>query len=94
MATQDIVVELLTKLSVDLINPDDEETKSFSYGLKLSDGSDNDPFVVYFSSKHLQLNMSRYPDHNAIFHIDGTYKLIKKRFPVLVFGRSDLIKKF
>ena len=53
-------------------------------------GSDTDPFIVCFTSKHLLGNISKYEGHHAVFHIDGTYKLIKNRFPVIVYGRSDM----
>ena len=88
------VVELLTKISADLIDRNDEDTKVFSYGLKLGDGTDSDPFAACFSTKNLLLNMSKFPGHHAVFHIDGTYKLIKNRFPVLVYGRSDVNGQF
>lgn len=42
-----------------------------------------------FTSKHLLKNISRHTGHHAVFHIDGTYKLIKNRFPVIAYGRSD-----
>ena len=52
-------------------------------------GSDNNPFVVCFSSKHLLKNISKHIGHYSVYHIDGTYKLTKNRFPVIAYGRSD-----
>lgn len=66
-----------------------DEKKAFSYGAKLGVGSDNDPLIFCFTSKHLLKNISRYHGHYACFHIDGTYKLLKNRFPVIAYGRSD-----
>ena len=31
---------------------------------------------------------------DGVFHIDGTYKIIKNRFPLLVFGITDLRRTF
>ena len=67
-----------------------EETKAFSYGVKLGIGSESDPLIICFTSKKLLKNISLYSEHNSVFHIDGTYKLIKNRFPVIAYGRSDL----
>lgn len=81
------VNDLINELSIDGSTLD--ETKAFSYGTKLGVGSDNDPFICCFSSKHLLRTISRYSNHYSIFHIDGTYKLVKNRFPVIAYGRSD-----
>ena len=32
--------------------------------------------------------------NKGVFHIDGTYKLIQNRFPVMVFGVSDIAGEF
>ena len=53
-------------------------------------GADEDPFVACFSCKHLLRNITKHSNHWGIFHIDGTYKLIKNRFSVLCYGRSDM----
>ncbi len=83
------VQEVLTKLSYENIQElDDRQT--FTYGVKMGTGSEEDPFVACFSCKHLLKNITKHSNQWAIFHIDGTYKLIKKRFPVLVYGRSDM----
>lgn len=81
----------VTSLVNDLIYNEEstDEKKAFSYGAKMGTGSDNDPLIVCFSSIHLLKNISKYAGHYAIFHIDGTYKLIKNRFPVIAYGRSD-----
>ena len=33
-------------------------------------------------------------NHIAIFHLDGTYRITTNNFPLSVFGRSDLNRKF
>ena len=66
-----------------------DDKKAFVYEVKMGVGSDCDPLIVCFTSKHLLLNISKHIDHYAVFHIHGTYKLIKNRFPVIANGRSD-----
>lgn len=62
----------------------------FVFGLKLGDGSDEDPFQCGFTSKAL-LNNAKV---RGPFHIDATYKIIKHSYPVILFGVSDLSRKF
>lgn len=66
-----------------------DNKKAFTYGVKMGVGSDRDPLIICFTSKHLLNNVVKYPGHYAVFHIDGTYKLLKNRFPVIAYGRSD-----
>ncbi len=85
------VRELLNKLSGENRGLENLDEKSgFSYGIKMGTGADNDPVVACFTSKHLLKNISKHSNHYAVFHVDGTYKLIKNRFPVLVYGRPDM----
>jgi hypothetical protein len=85
----------VNKLCLDLtVNSDVDEKKPFVYGLKMGSGSDDDPLIICFSSKHLLKRISNYPNHFAIFHIDGTYRLIKNRFPIIAYGRSDTNGQF
>lgn len=66
-----------------------DEATAFAYGVKMGTGSDNDPLIICFSSKYLLGGIARFSHHYSVFHIDGTYKNIKNRFPVIVYGRSD-----
>ena len=52
-------------------------------------GSDDDPFIVCFTALNW-MNWFKVDDHHNIFHSDRTHKVILNRFPVLVFGRSDI----
>ncbi len=83
----DQVLALINQLSYTSDEPDDK--KAFTYGIKMGTGADNDPFIVCFTSRHLLSNISKYSNHYSVFHIDGTYKNIKNRFPVIAYGRSD-----
>ena len=51
----------------------------FNTTAKLGDGSDKNHLNIMMTSK----NMMSKCDFNGVFHIDGTYKLIKNRFPVM-----------
>ena len=68
-----------------------DEKKAFVYGSKLGTGSNDDPFIICFSSKHLLRRISNYPGYYSIFHID---RLIKNRFPIIAYGRSDTNGQF
>ena len=45
---------------------------------------------IMFTSKGLMKNCEK----SGVFHIDGTYKLIKNGFPVIVLGVSDIQGSF
>ena len=89
------VERLLTELSGNL--EDIDTKKAFTYGVNMGTGSESDliisdlisDIIICFTSKHLLGNIHNYPGHYAVFHIDETYKLLKNRFPVIAYGRSD-----
>ena len=56
----------------------------------IGDGSDEIHLNIMLTS----VAMMRKCEYKGVFHIDGTYKLIKNRFPVMVFGISDIRGKF
>jgi len=58
----------------------------------VGDGSDDDHFNMMLTSKKL-LEML---DSNieGMFHIDGTYKLTKEGFPIIIFGKTDFDHHF
>ena len=82
------VIKLINEFSSDIHEINDKQ--AFVYGVKMGTGDDHDPFICCFTSKYLLNTMSRYSHHHSVFHIDGTYKNIKNRFPVIAYGRSDL----
>ena len=53
-------------------------------------GNDDDHFNLCFTSSKL-LERLKLTD---IYHIDCTYKIVKYFFPVLVFGITDIDRKF
>ena len=63
------VMTLIDELSYDAERTGDKIP--FTYGVKKGSGSDNEPFVVCFTSKHLLRNISKYSHHYSVFHIDG-----------------------
>lgn len=52
----------------------------------LHNGSPTHHSQIMFTSKNLMKNCEK----TGMFHIDGTYKLIKNGFPVIVLGVSDI----
>jgi len=58
---------------------DDEEIFFFNPEKKLGDGSDKSHLNIMMTSKALMYKC----ENKGVFHIDGTYKLIKNRFPVM-----------
>ena len=58
--------------------------------IKLGDGKDNNHLNIMMSSKALLSNLSR----EGMFHIDGTYKITKNGFPLMVFGITDMAHTF
>ena len=40
------------------------------------------------------MKLMSYCEHKGVVHIDGTYKLIKNNFPVVVIGKTDIQGKF
>lgn len=66
------------------------EDKMFIFGEKLGNGDDANHFQLMFSSKTLISKVL----NGQVFHIDGTYKIIKYFYPVIVFGCSDVNRKF
>ena len=62
----------------------------FVFGADFGTGNDDDHFQIGFTSKAL---INRIPEA-VIFHCDGTYKVLKLGFPLMVLGISDINRKF
>ena len=67
-----------------------ERNDFFTFGEVLGNGTDDDHFQVGFTSASL---MSRIPI-GVVFHCDATYKIVKVGYPLIVFGLSDINRKF
>ena len=67
-----------------------DRNEFFTFGEVLGSGSDDDHFQVGFTSVSL---MSRIPV-GVVFHCDATYKIVKVGYPLIVFGISDINRKF
>ena len=69
-----------------------EADQAFCFGCKLGNGSDASHFIVNFTSirllESISFNNSSVTEQ-SIYHIDGTYKITKARYPLVVIGRSD-----
>lgn len=70
------------------------KNKEFSFGYKIGDGFDSNHLQISFTSLAWLYWINAYPGHHSIFHVDGTYKIIKNRYPVIVYGRSDVSGQF
>jgi hypothetical protein len=88
-----------------LIKTDNMEPQdSFLIGVDLDEdgkpqigvGSDLDPFVAGLSSESLLLKLKDFPPKfvPTMFHLDSTYKITKNSYPLLIFGVSDVNRKF
>jgi len=58
---------------------EDDDLFFFNSNDRLGDGSDKDHTHIMLTSRAM---MSKC-ENKGVFHIDGTYKLIKNRFPVI-----------
>jgi hypothetical protein len=65
--------------------------KLFVFGEHLGSGSDDDHFYLGFTTLNL---LKRIEYSNYLFHIDATYKIIKYLFPLVIFGFTDISRKF
>jgi hypothetical protein len=71
-------------------NEDINENEFFTFGELLGNGTDEEHFQCGFTSVKL---MSRMPE-GIVFHCDATYKVVKVGYPLIVFGVSDINRKF
>ena len=65
----------------------------FVFGEQIGDGSEEDHFHLGFTSEKLIKNMVVF-NNNGTYHIDCTYKIIKYMYPLIVFGFTDITRKF
>ncbi|CAF0870118.1 unnamed protein product [Brachionus calyciflorus] len=88
----DGLIELVNGRTVDnenfFLNLVDDEP--FYFGVDISDGSQDSHFHLGISSKKLLENLKI----GETFHLDCTYKVVKYGFPLIVFGASDIRRKF
>ena len=56
----------------------------------IGDGRNNNHLNICLTSKALMKNC----ELNGVYQIDATYKIIKNRFPLMVFGNTDFQGKF
>ncbi|KAE9073902.1 hypothetical protein PF010_g24891 [Phytophthora fragariae] len=59
----------------------------------VGNGSEERPFVVGLTTKTLMLRLMR-PPESFVLHVDATYKLIYRWYPVFVVGISDRSRGF
>jgi hypothetical protein len=81
------VVNLCSKYKY---SPEIEPKKAFTFGVRLGTGADQSHLFIGLTSLALLKKVSLDREHQTVFHIDGTYKIVRNRFPLIVFGRSDV----
>ena len=61
----------------------------------VGDGSKLNPTKLFVTSlKLLKFCDTSNQNFMGMFHVDGTYRIVQNRFPMAVFGRSDINRKF
>ena len=53
----------------------------------------NKPFYLGFTSLGLLKRLQNF-NNQGTFHLDATYKIVKYNYPLIVFGFTDLFRKF
>lgn len=95
-------IEVATELiRAQAFTGDEDETRAFSFSSNMDefgmpvvgDGSDEEPFIIGFTTKRLRRRMDRAPE-TFVFHLDATYKLSQLDYPVFVCGVSDNARSF
>ena len=90
---------LHNQLTVENIN---DETKPFVFGTKFdgdkpiigSGSNDNHLHILMTSLMLIRTLDTTNQSHISIFHIDGTYKITRNKFPLVIFGRTDINRHF
>ena len=83
-------VQDIKKLVNDHEYYDDIDPKEFFvFGADVGNGTE-EHFQISFTSTEL---ISRIPS-GVVFHCDATYKIFKIGYPLIVFGMSDINRKF
>ena len=62
----------------------------FTFGDSIGNGTDENHFQVGFTSVDLMSHI----ETGVVFHCDATYKVVKVGYPLIVFGMSDINRKF
>ena len=63
----------------------------FAYEPQIRTGTDKNHTFIFLTSKTLLMMAT---NEEAIYHIYCTYKIVVTRYPVLIFGRSDMSGTF
>ena len=65
----------------------------FHFGSVVATGTDMNHLFIFVTCKHLLANLQLHGS-SSVNHLDGTYKITDREFPLLVFGLSDLSGHF
>ena len=84
-------VEDIKKIVTDQTYHDDIDRKEFFiFGADVGNGTEEHHFSISFTSTE---RISRILS-GVVFHCDATYKIVKIGYPLIVFGMSDINRKF
>lgn len=101
LSRNDIVDDLRTWIHARAYTGREAMSQTFTFAWNMDEqgkpvvgnGSEERPFVIGLTTKTLMLRLMRPPD-NYILHVDATYKLNYRGYPVLVVGISDRSRRF
>ena len=71
-----------------------DDHKTFSFGVELGDGSEQNHLHLSLTSPRLLRNINLVKEPGACFTFDCTYKIVKYNFPLAVLGVTDIRRKF
>ena len=71
-----------------------DPNKGFIFAARNGTGADDDPLTICITALNWLTWLNSFVEYHQIYHCDGTYKIVRNRFPVIVFGRSDVSGQF
>ena len=87
-------LDALTKFVARLkFSPEMGEKDLFVFGNKLGDGGEDNLFQLGFTCLTMLKRIKEFNNFGC-FHVDATYKIVKFCFPLIVFGFTDVSRRF
>jgi hypothetical protein len=72
-----------------------QDDEMFVFGQQYGNGDDKNHFHMGMTSLTLLNNINKFKvNDNGMYHIDATYKIVKYNYPLIVFGFTDIERKF
>ena len=70
-----------------------DDTTAFEFNSVVATGTDENHLFIFMSCKRLIRRLQQH-GNSSVTHIDGTYKITNRAFPVIIFGISDMSGHF